>query len=743
MEESQQTSEQTPEQIVNGHFAQGTQHHTQGRIDEAIACYQQALTVDPRHVATLNNLSIAYMGQGKLDDAIVCYDRIIAIHPDVGGFRNGQGAIFAAQGKNDEAIACYRKALELKPDLFEAHDNLGRVLMLQGDIPGALVHFNRAVEIQPQSADLRYNLANGCWYGGQPEQAVEQFEQALKLNPAHALATHALVQALERLAPSYQAYNRLDEAIVSYRRLLELKPDHPEAPGRLASLLFKQGQLPEAAQWYQRALEHHPQSAELNFALGVVYSSLNQVDEAIAAYQRSIALNDRIAEAHHQLGSALSGKGRWAEAVAPLQRALELKPEMAESCNMLGICYALLQRFDEAVASYHQALQIRPNYMEVHNNLAHALTELGRWQEAVDSYRQALVMQPDSADVHFNLGNILLLLGQFREGWLEYEWRRFKDTAKHRQLREPFGDRRPWDGSDLQGKTILLLAEQGFGDVLQFARYIPMVAECGGRIVLACQPELYSLLQPLQGVAQVVKMAPSDWPEYDEYAPLLCLPRIFQTEMHSIPAQVPYLTVVPEQLEIWQKKMPAPPPAAEPPKKGGFLSTIFGRSDKSAQPPRPLRVGLVWAGSAEHGRDALRSIHQVELLLPLFDVPNVQFFNLQKGPASQGVQRLPADKLHNLAPQIFNFMDTGAILHHLDLLITVDSAPVHLAGALARPVWLLVPFIAEWRWLVDRDDSPWYPTLRLFRQRRQGDWGEVIERVAQALVVEQRRQDRT
>jgi predicted TPR repeat methyltransferase len=420
-------------------------------------------------------------------------------------------------------------------------------------------------------------------------------------------------------------------------------------------------------------------------------------DGAIDALRQAVARRPDSAEAHSRLGIALIEQGQIDAALAAFRQAIAVKPQYAESHSNLGNALREAGELDAAIAAYRQAILLDPASAEAHSNLGNALKDIGQVDEAIHAFRRAIALQPDFTPAHYNLA-LALLYSDLPEGWREYEWRwKFQGSqSPHSGSSGPL-----WDGGDLKNRTILVHHEQGLGDTIHFARYIPMLAERGAKVIFECQSELKSLLQNLSGAAQVIAAGEKP-PEFDCHVPLLSLPLHFQTTLKNIPAAVPYLRPDGHRVEAWRRR-------------------FAGAAG--------LKVGLVWAGSPLHRSDRQRSMAP-ELLSPLPAVKGVTFFSLQKPPGP----RMPPG-IVNLSDDLHDFCDTAAALSQLDLLISVDTAAAHLAGALGRPVWVMLQFMPDWRWLLHRDDTPWYPTMRLFRQRNRGDWAEVIGRVAAALAA--------
>jgi len=434
-------------------------------------------------------------------------------------------------------------------------------------------------------------------------------------------------------------------------------------------------------------------------------------------------------------GSELLQAGNAGEALVCFQAARDIDPSNSTLCLYTGAALHDLGRYSEAIDCYQNALLTAPNMGEIHNNLGNSLMAIGRFAEAADSFarsaellssspvpltacatalqalgkvaeaedvcRRALMLDPAFAAAHWNLALNLLLQGRYEEGWLEYEWRWRKTdfTSPSRHTDVPL-----WDGSPLQGRTIVLHAEQGFGDTIQFARYAALVSQRGGSVVIECHPQLVRLMQSVEGVQAAVPFGASLSP-FSCQAPLLSLPRIFGTTLQTIPSRCPYLFLCPEYQDKWTSLLTAH--------------------------PAMLRVGLVWAGKSFP--DPLRSCRLTDLA-PLADIDNILFFSLQMGAESEQVGTSPSGmRLIDLTKQIHDFADTAALINQLDLVISIDTAVAHLAGALGKPVYLMLPFAPDWRWLLGCNDSPWYPSMRIFRQKKAGEWEGVTKQIYTAL----------
>ena len=377
-------------------------------------------------------------------------------------------------------------------------------------------------------------------------------------------------------------------------------------------------------------------------------------------------------------------------------------------------------------------MALKPNYTEALTNLGNAFRDQGRFEEALASYEQALKSDPTRAETHHNLGQLRLLMGNFAEGWPAYEWRWQTRDFLHQAEQNAFTQPR-WDGSPLNGRTLLVAAEQGLGDTLQFIRYVPLIQERGGKVIVQCQASLLRLLIDCWGKARVVAKGAS-LPHFDVYAPLLSLPSIVGTSLTTIPADIPYLHADAELVERWRRELQT---AAVRSPMSGINKMPSNTGHRTSDTGRDFKVGIAWQGSQTYSYDPQRSI-ELEHFHGLANVPGVQLISLQKGPGMEQLDRLPSDHAiinlgHRLDENSGAFMDTAAIMANVDLVISSDSAIAHLSGAFGVRVWVALPKVPDWRWLLAREDNPWYPTMLLFRQTRSGDWDDVFERLAEKL----------
>ncbi|HSV13207.1 MAG TPA: tetratricopeptide repeat-containing glycosyltransferase family protein [Tepidisphaeraceae bacterium] len=505
-------------------------------------------------------------------------------------------------------------------------------------------------------------------------------------------------------AVNEQRAGRFANAIAIYRQLQAANPNAPELHFQLGTALQAMNKVSDSIAAYRAAIALRPDYAQAINALGTALRERALLDEAADAFRKAIALAPEQATPHYNLAVVLLRQGRTAESIAAFERAIQLQPDLIEAVGTLAEVYRVQGDYDAAIAQCQRALALRPEAPPALTIWGSVLMEMERYDEAMAMYDRALRANPDYAEAHWCRACLQLMRGQLRQGWREYEWR-----VRVRDLRVPtLVSKLPrWDGSPLNGKRVLINVEQGMGDTINFVRYAKKIAnERGGRVVLDCQAPLVRLMQTVEGVEEVVERG-QQLPPFDAHFPLMGLPALFETALQTIPAEVPYVSAPAEETARWRQR--------------------FDPAD------RRLRVGLAWSGSPSHANDRNRSMALAQLA-PLAAVADVRFYSLQKGPAADQVKSAPAGfDLVDWMAELNDFADTAALMMNLDLVICVDTSVAHLAGALAKDVWVLLPKGPDYRWLLDRLDSPWYPTMRLFRQKHRGDWADVVRRVGEAL----------
>ena len=533
---------------------------------------------------------------------------------------------------------------------------------------------------------------------GRPAEAEPLYRRVLADRPRDATALHCLGLLLHQTGRSDQAAPLLTRAAAA-------TPDNPDTHELLALVLRRLGRTDEAVAAWRRALALKPANPQARVALGNALADLGRPGEAAECFRAALAASPASPEAHAGLGNVLLDQGRPDEAVASFAAAIRLRPGFAAAHNSLGVAHFEARRLDEAVACFREAIRLEPGFAEAHNNLGAVLDERHEAEAAIAALRRAVELRTDYPDAHYHLAVALLRQGEYVEGWAEYEWRRRKPGFPRRDPAIP-----EWRGEALAGRTVLAYAEQGLGDGLQFLRYAPLLAARGARVLVEVPAPLVRLAASAGGVAGVVA-AGAPPPPCDLQVPLMSLPHLLGTRMDSVPADVPYLHADPAQVAEW----------------GDRLAGLPG-----------LKVGLAWSGAPRpHDRqshlvDCRRSL-RLEQFAPLAGLPGLSLVSLQKGEAAAQTPP-PGLALFDPMDRVADFADTAALVANLDLVVSVDTSVAHLAGAVGRPLWLLSRFDGCWRWLADRADSPWYPTARLFRQTRPGDWAPVVAALAAALA---------
>ena len=549
------------------------------------------------------------------------------------------------------------------------------------------------------SPDERLDVAQSLQRSGQRWRAARIYRQVLSEFPDHDTALHWLGVCALQAADHATALMYIQAAV-------EHAPDQPTYQNNLGTVYLSLGELDRADACFERALALRPGDALALRSRHAARARRQQLIEELTAYRSQHPKAAHDGDALLQLAQTAKADRRLDAAMVCLRRALQMAPHEAQIYNKIANTLRAQRRFDEAIECYRQALRITPGEPFVMHNMATVLGERGQIDEAMKEYERILAQKPDFTLAAFGRSDALLRSGDFERGWAAYE-----SCWELTEVRTPNIPIPHWDGSSMPGKTILLHMEQGIGDTIQFIRYAPMVKQRAGRVVVVCHRPLSPLLRLARAldIDQVVPNRDS-LPHFDASAPLLSLPRLMGTTLDSVPASVPYLSADPTLIETWR----------------GRLRAMSG-----------FRVGLNWHGG-EQNSDNLHRFFKLSHCAPLAELPNVQFISLQKGPGEEQIQQ-HADSIcvvqlgAELDVAAGAFMDTAAIMQNLDLVVSCDTSTAHLAGALGVPIWMPLPKPCDWRWMCDREDSPWYPTMRIFRQARPGDWDEVFERITDAL----------
>jgi tetratricopeptide (TPR) repeat protein len=509
-----------------------------------------------------------------------------------------------------------------------------------------------------------------------------------------------LSEALQR-ASTLHRQGKSSPAEDLCRKILDAEPANFQALHFLGILLHQQGRSVEALELIGAALKARPDSVETLSNYGLVLQSLQRYDEALATYDRAVGLKPDFAEAFFNRGNALKGLKRIDDALASYDRAIALKPDFAEAFFNQGNALKELKRIDDALASYDRAIALKPDFTEAFINRGTALTELKRIDEALACYDKAVALEPEGAYGIINRGICRLLLGRYLEGWADYELR--WGTERFHGVPPAFAN---WHGEDLKGRRLLVFSEQGLGDTIQFSRYLPLLARRGCRVTFLTDTRLLGLLRSLANEIEICDACTSER-TFDFQCALMSLPHRFGTDLTSIPSAVPYLRAEGDRIDHWRTQIG----------EHGF------------------KIGIIWQGSPSHHQE--RSV-LLGVFFPLAKIPGVRLISLQRQQGIQQLAYVPANvKIETLGAAFVDshdaFADTAAVISNLDLVITIDTSIAHLSAALGKLTWITLSYIADWRWLLDREDSPWYPTVRLFRQKRPNDWASAFSSIESEL----------
>jgi tetratricopeptide (TPR) repeat protein len=610
------------------------------------------------------------------------------------------GIEYHRSGNFSKAEAIYQQILNKDPNHAEALYLMGLLCNKKGEFALAEEYINKAIKRNPNNRNFYNDLGNALRAQGKLQESLDAFTKALKIDFRFAEAHH-------NLGDVYSIQGKLQEAISYYHNALRIKPDFTETHNNLGTTLKAQGDLEGAIKSYRNALRYNPNYPEAHNNLGVALRELGKIEEAIESFKNTLRLVPTAAFVYNNLASALNELDRLDEACECFQKAIELKPNYPEVYNNLGATLKKQGKLKEAINCYRKAIQLLPNFAEALNNLGSILIDLGEVEASQHCFEEALKSKPDFPQAHFNYSLALLLKGDLDRGLPEYEWR----WKMSRNLQLPF-PHPMWNGENLKGKTILLHSEQGFGDTLQFIRYASLVKlDSNPTIIVKCQAPLFRLLKSCSGIDQLV-VDDKDLPAFDVQAPLMSLPYIMKTNLQTIPANVPYLHVGEELVRKWKDK----------------LSYIKG-----------LKIGIAWQGNPKQQRDVYRS-YPLKCFEKLSKIEGVKLISLQRGIGLEQLEqvsfRSSIVEIEEMKEEEWDFMDTAAVMKNLDLVIGPCSAVVHLGGAIGARVWAVLGYMADWRWFMGREDSPWYPTMKLYRQKTLGDWEDVFERITKSILTD-------
>ena len=649
---------------VQARFQAGLALHRQGRLAEAAKIYEDVLAADTGHAAALHCLGAIACQTGNPAKAVTLIADAVRINPGIAAADAYRGAALNQLARHDEALAVSDEAIRLKPDFAEAHYNRGNAFYGLGRLAEALASYDKVIALKPDFAEAWSNRGNALQKLGAAAEALDSANRAIALKPNYAPAHHNRGNALYDL-------KRWGEALASY----------------------------------DKAVERNPDFAQAHYNRGKTLHELKRLGEAVASYDRAIALKPDYAEAWSNRGNALNDLERYEQGLASYDRAIALKPDYAEAWSNRGTALQYLYRLDDALASHDKAIALDPDYAVAHCNRGSVLNSLKRPEDALTSFDRAIALDPDLARAHFNKAITQLGLGNMEDGWREFEWRRKMAELSGTRM---FGKPLLTSLEGIRGKTILVHFEHGFGDTIQFYRYLALLHRAGARILFNVQTKLKRLLS---SPGLPLTFAELDDPSlaYDYHVPMMSLPFVCGTTLETIPASIPYISPEDGLVRKWRARL------------GG----------------QGFKIGICWSGSLTHLKGHQGRVFPVTCFEPIASLPGVRLISLQKGDGENDLKSLPPgmsmESFDDLDAGSDAFVDTAALMTCMDLVIANDTSVAHLAGALGVPTFVALQYVPDWRWMFDRADSPWYPTMRLFRQTRDGDWGAVFGEITSAV----------
>ncbi len=676
-------------------FEQAFALHESGRLSEAAELYKKLLLACPKDSELLAGLGTVALQQGRFAEAIELLGQSLAGDPAQECILTNRGLAYAQLQQSVEALSCYELAIALDPSYPDAYFNRGNVLKDLQRFDEALASYDKALELQPHFAAAHINRGIARQDLQQYAAALDNFQQALALAPDD-------VSALNNCGMALRSLQRFEEALACFDKALVLNPQLPEAYNNRGVTLLGMQRFAQALLDFDKGIALKPALADLHKNRSLALLSLQRFDEALQSIEQALALSPGLAELYDQRGAVLLAMNQFAAAFRSFDQALSLKPQAAQDFWNLAMLKIKQGLYAEALQDLDTVLELQPELVDAYVDRGNALKDTQQLEAALRDFDLAIALDSDCSKAYWSKAALLLLRGDYAAGWPLFEWRwAYTPHTRLKTLTQPL-----WlGGPELAGKTVLLHPEQGLGDFIQFCRYAPLVSSLGGKALLEAPPALAGLMASLPGDVTVIKHGEA-LPPFDLHCPIMSLPLAFLTDLETVPQHMPYLSVDPEKSRIWRARL----------------------GEKSR-----LRVGLVWSGSTGHSNDHLRSL-PLALLEPLWRLP-IEFHALQKEYRPADAELLgQIAPLQSHAELLQDFSDTAALLDNLDLLISVDTSVAHLAGALAKPVWVLLQYAPDFRWMLDRSDTPWYPSARLFRQPAYGDWAGVIADVSESLA---------
>lgn len=633
---------------------------------------------------------------GRINEAKNLYLTLIAAYSNSPRLFNNLAMIEFQQGRFEPGLEYVEKSLGIDPNQFTAYGNRGAALFALNRFDEAYSDYNKAIALNSNYAEGYYNRGILHEKYGRYEDALTDYDKAIALKSNY-------TNAYNNRGNVYKTLKQYEEALCSYEYAIELNPRHAEAHYNRGVILNELKRFQDAFNSYHQAITLKDNYVDAYNNCGNVAIVLKRFEEALACFQKAIEINPNYAYAYNGLGNVLMELKRFDEALQSYEKAISLNSHSPDAHNGKSNALQELKRFDDAVSGYEKAIALNPDSADTYANHGLAMQGMRKFKEALLSYDKAIELNPEMADPYWNKALLKILVGEYEEGWQLYEYRRYKQDLKGSY---PIYEQPLWLGQEsVDGKILYIYPEQGLGDFIQFCRYVPLVENLGARVVLKVPNALYAMIKTMGLNAKIVRND-EKVDEFDFHCPIMSLPLAFKTTVETIPKRIPYFFADQFKKNYWQRKF--------------------------AHVTNSLKVGLVWSGSKDHKKDHERSLRLAQLT-PILDLP-ITFYSLQKEVRVQ--DKITLSKLNQIQEyheELNDFSDTAAMVDCLDLIISVDTSVAHLAGAMGKNVWILISYLPDYRWMLDREDTPWYPTARLFRQANIGDWDSTMLKIRKAL----------
>lgn len=669
-----------------------------GQIERAVNIYKQVIQKSPANPWAYHALGKIAFGKKNPLSAVTLVNRAITHDPNVPQFHNTLGVVLEDVGNIGNALKCYKRAISLKADYFEAYHNIAVALISIEHYELAGQNCQLALDISPDFA-LAYNTLGYCLQQqNKLEQAISSYKNAITLQPE-------LAEPYNHIGVILNDKGETDSAVEYFKNALQADPAYAEAANNLGIAYAGQEKPEQAMGCFINAINSNPQMHNAYFNLADIHSRLNLPSDAADLYRKAIQINPNYPKAHNNLGITLCQLDMKAQAIEEYKKAIKLKPDFSEAYTNISIAETETGELNDALQHAKKATELSPEIAEYHYNLANTLKTMGNCHDALQSYDKAISLKTDYPEAIWNRSITLLMTGDLEKGFEQYKNRR--DTRLNIFTYPNSFDKPLYDGGSLKGKRLLVHWEQGLGDSIQFVRFLPLLKKLGGHIIFEERKALIDIFKNIEGVDELITSQPRQTPEadFDLYAPLMDLPAILNMTIDSLPADVPYIQPDRQKADYWKQRLES--------------------SD--------LKVGIVWAGAPKHGNDHNRSCSLADFA-NLSNIDGVKIFSLQKGDASSQIELYKDQiKIKNLGDEFQNFSDTAAAIDNLDIIVSVDTSVLHLAGAMGKKTFAIIPYHPDWRWMLSTDKSPWYPTMKIFRQNHWGKWDDVFETVCNEI----------